>query len=97
MTCKSKDIDGFYFSSTKLQLPRNLNNLLSSNFKCPDLATTDMINRIYGAFFGLLIGDSIGAYTAFQVSNLDEHIIQALSMNSGGTYNLGSGQVSDDS
>ena len=30
--------------------------------KCPNIARTDIHNRAYGAMFGIIIGDSIGAY-----------------------------------
>jgi hypothetical protein len=95
---KMRDNDnGFYFSLQKLQIPRALSSLLNSNAKCPDLATSDLLNSVYGAFFGFLIGDSIGSHIAFQVTNIDEHVPNALYMNGGGTYNLNPGQVTDDS
>lgn len=56
-----------------------------------------MIDRMYGAFFGFLIGDSVGSEIAFQQSNLDEIVVQSLLMNGGGTYGLNPGQVTDDS
>jgi len=38
-----------------------MNQLLSYN-RCLNLAKNDIYNRAYGAMFGFLIGDSIGAY-----------------------------------
>lgn len=87
----------YYFSLQKLQIPRALSSILSNNWKCPELSTSDLYDSIYGAFFGFLIGDSIGSHIAFQVTNIDEHVPNALYMNGGGTYNLNPGQITDDS
>lgn len=67
---------------------------MHSNRKCPNIATDDLLDSIYGAFFGFLIGDIVGAYTAFKINNVYE-IPAALMMNGGGTYNIGPGQGTD--
>jgi hypothetical protein len=53
-------------SNTKI--PISLENIphatmtqLLSYHRCPNLAKTDLYNRIYGAMFGFLIGDSLGS------------------------------------
>ena len=38
-----------------------MNQLLSYN-RCLNLAKNDIYNRAYGAMFGFIIGDSLGAY-----------------------------------
>jgi hypothetical protein len=58
---RGKDMGGYYFSAKKLQIPRHITSVLSSNYRCPDLGTSDVLNRMYGAFFGFLIGDSVGS------------------------------------
>lgn len=54
-----------------------------------------MLDKIYGAFFGFLIGDVTGAYLAYTTQRLDIFLPSALLMNGGGTYNLGAGQGTD--
>jgi ADP-ribosylglycohydrolase len=58
------------------------------------LATNDLLDSIYGAFFGFLVGDIVGAHVAYKIYNLPE-IPAALLMNGGGTYNIGPGQGTD--
>ncbi len=53
-----------------------------------------MLDSIYGAFFGFLIGDIVGAHIAYKLYNVYE-IPAALLMNGGGTYNIGPGQGTD--
>ena len=53
------------------------------------------MEAIYGAFFGFLIGDIVGSHVAYISRNIEEAIPRALLMNGGGTYNLGSGQGTD--
>ena len=40
---------------------QTMNQILSYN-RCLNLAKNDVHNRAYGAMFGFVIGDSIGAY-----------------------------------
>lgn len=54
------------------------------------------MNRMYGAFFGFLIGDSVGSYLAFHIHKIDELVLKSLMMNGGGTYNVNPGQGTDD-
>lgn len=68
--------------------------MLHASRKCPQLATDDLLDSIYGAFFGFLIGDVVGAHLAYKIYNLPE-IPAALLMNGGGTYNIGPGQGTD--
>jgi hypothetical protein len=77
-----------------LALPYHLERMLHSNRKCPNIATDDLMDSIYGAFFGLIIGDVAGAYLAYKIYNVPE-IPAALLMNGGGTYNIGPGQGTD--
>jgi hypothetical protein len=51
-----------------------------------------MYDAVYGAFFGFLIGDIVGAHIAYKVHSIPYYIPEALLMNGGGTYNLGPGQ-----
>ncbi len=83
-----------HYKKEKLSLPFHLERMLHSNRKCPNIATDDLLDSIYGAFFGFLIGDIVGAHVAFKIYNLHE-IPSALLMNGGGTYNLGPGQGTD--
>ena len=75
-----------------MTLPVHLERLLHTSRKCPNIATDDMLDAVYGAFFGFLIGDIVGAHIAYKVHSLPYHIPEALLMNGGGTYNLGPGQ-----
>lgn len=68
--------------------------MLHSNRKCPNIATDDLLDSIYGAFFGFIIGDIVGAHIAYKIYNIHE-IPAALLMNGGGTYNIGPGQGTD--
>lgn len=52
------------------------------------------MDSIYGAFFGFVIGDIVGAHLAYKLYNIPE-IPAALLMNGGGTYNIGPGQGTD--
>lgn len=97
LSYRGKDNEGYYFSVKKLQIPRHITSLLQSNYRCAELATSDLLDRIYGAFFGFLIGDAVGSEIAFQQPGLDDIVLQSLLMNGGGTYGLNPGQVTDDS
>jgi ADP-ribosylglycohydrolase len=77
-------------------LPRQISSQIYANFKCPDLSHTELLDRIYGSFFGFIIGDSIGSYLAFYTSKIDELTMQSLLMTGGGSYNLNPGQGTDD-
>lgn len=85
-----------YFQHEKLRLPHSLLGVLNSKYKCPNLDRDDVMNRMYGAFFGFLIGDSIGSYLAFHIHKIDELVLKSLMMNGGGTYNVNPGQGTDD-
>lgn len=77
-----------------LTLPSQLERLLLSHRKCPNIASDDLLDSIYGAFFGFLIGDIVGAHIAYKLYSVFE-IPAALLMNGGGTYNIGPGQGTD--
>lgn len=83
-----------YHRRENLTLPFHLERILHSNRKCPNIATDDLLDAVYGAYFGFLIGDVVGAHVAFKLYNLPE-IPAALLMNGGGTYNIGPGQGTD--
>ena len=85
-----------YFSHHRLKIPKPLLSVLSGKYKCPALDTSDVINRMYGAFVGFIIGDSVGSYLAFHVHKIDELVLKALLMNGGGTYNTNPGQGTAD-
>lgn len=53
------------------------------------------MDKIYGAYFGFLIGDVTGGYLAYTNERLDVFLPNALLMNGGGTYKLGAGQGTD--
>ena len=82
-------------------LPKNVQRILDSSKKFPNVpkiegAHDNELDNIYGAFFGVLIGDVIGAYMAYNTDRNYEYLIpNALLMNGGGTYGLGAGQGSD--
>lgn len=44
--------------------------MLHSHRKCPNIATDDTLDAIYGAFFGFLVGDIAGAHIAYKVYGL---------------------------
>jgi len=50
-----------FLQSLEIVSKKVMNQLLSYN-RCLNLAKNDIYNRAYGAMFGFLIGDSIGAY-----------------------------------
>jgi ADP-ribosylglycohydrolase len=77
-----------------LTLPYQLERLLHSNRKCPDIASDDFLDSVYGSFFGFLVGDIVGAHIAYKLNSLYQ-IPSALLMSGGGTYNLGPGQGTD--
>ena len=52
------------------------------------------MDSVYGAFFGFLIGDIVGAHIAYKLYSIP-YIPSALLMNGGGTYNIGPGQGTD--
>ena len=70
--------------------------VLNSKYKCPYLDTNDLMNRMYGAFFGFIIGDSVGSYLAFHIHRIEQLVLKSLMMNGGGTYNVNPGQGTDD-
>ena len=49
------------FHSLEMINKHIMNQLLSYN-RCLNLAKNDIYNRAYGAMFGFVIGDSLGAY-----------------------------------
>ena len=75
-----------------MTLPIHLERLLHTSRKCPNIATDDTLDAVYGAFFGFLVGDIVGAHIAYKIHSLPYYIPEALLMNGGGTYNLGPGQ-----
>lgn len=75
-------------------MPSQLERLLVSHRKCPNIANDDLLDSVYGAFFGFLTGDIVGAHIAYKLYSLYE-IPSALLMNGGGTYNIGPGQGTD--
>eukprot|EP00919_Chromeraceae_sp_WS-2016_P014555 GHVR01034173.1.p2 GENE.GHVR01034173.1~~GHVR01034173.1.p2 ORF type:complete len:117 (-),score=2.46 GHVR01034173.1:2936-3286(-) len=77
-----------------LTLPYQISKILNSNRKSPNIAINDLLDTIYGAFFGFLIGDIVGSHVAYLTNNILS-IPSALLMNGGGTYNLGPGQATD--
>lgn len=87
------------FSKVGLNIPKNVSRILSSNKIYPDIPnlhnSSAQNDALYGAFFGFLIGDAVGSYLAYVTRGLEEFVPNALLMNGGGTYNLGSGQGSD--
>lgn len=65
-----------YYSVTNLKIPKQvyqlpvaIDKLLSSSKKYPNVPlleeNEDQLDKIYGAFFGFLIGDVAGAYMAY--------------------------------
>lgn len=60
-----------YFQHQKLRIPKSLMSILNSKYRCPQLDTSDVLNRMYGAFFGFIIGDSVGSYLAFHIHKID--------------------------
>lgn len=80
-------------------LPIHISRIFNSSKRYPDVPllekTERTIDAIYGAFFGFFIGDVTGAYLAFNNQRLDLFVPNSLLMNGGGTYNLGSGQGTD--
>jgi hypothetical protein len=77
-----------------LVLPYQLERMLHNSRKCPNIAQDDLMDSIYGAFFGFLIGDIVGAHIAYKIYSIPE-IPTALLMNGGGTYNIGPAQGTD--
>ena len=80
-----------------IRLPIHLQRLLYSNRKCPNIAHDDFLDSVYGAFFGFLIGDIVGAHIAYKINGIPFYIPEALLMNGGGTYNLGPAQGTEQS
>lgn len=84
-----------------MRIPKHIERILGSSKKFPNVPQLDEkdgseLNSVYGAFFGFLIGDVVGSYMAYNSSRDYEYMIpNALLMNGGGTYGLGSGQGSD--
>lgn len=81
------------------QLPLKIDKILVSTKKYPNVplleSHEDQLDKIYGAFFGFVIGDVAGAYMAYTATEPEQLIPTALLLNGGGTYNLGAGQGTD--
>mmetsp|Transcript_15555 Transcript_15555/g.25756 ORF Transcript_15555/g.25756 Transcript_15555/m.25756 type:complete len:345 (+) Transcript_15555:88-1122(+) len=59
---------------------------------------TDAISRAYGCLLGLVCGDAAGAVLEFSnVKITDDIASKAMSMPGGGVWNVGPGQITDDS
>lgn len=43
-----------------------------SYYKCPNLGKTGIQDRAFGAMFGTIIGDSIGAYSINKVPTINQ-------------------------
>jgi ADP-ribosylglycohydrolase len=76
-------------------VPQPLITKLLSHRRCLNLAKNDLYNRAYGAMFGFLIGDSMGAYNINRPIS-ETHILEALVMEGGGVMNLKSGEATDE-
>jgi ADP-ribosylglycohydrolase len=80
-------------------LPIHISRIFNSNKRYPNVPQLEknenVLNAIYGAFFGFLVGDIAGAHLAYTTQRMDLYLPSALLMNGGGTYNLGAGQGSD--
>ena len=57
----------------------------------------DQVSRVFGSVIGAFIGDAIGAYLEFSSDVTDEMVQQAFKIQGGGPWNVGPGQVTDDS
>lgn len=62
--------------------------------RCPNLGVTGIQDRAYGAMFGVIIGDAVGAYTINKVPTVRE-IEEALKMEGGGVMRLLRGEGTD--
>lgn len=71
-------------------LNNNQLNQLMAYHKVPNLAKNDLFNRIYGAMFGFLIGDSLGS-TLINQTFSPSAISQAMMMKGGGPIKLKAG------
>ena len=80
--------------SAELLLPGELTQLMGFN-RCPNLAKSDVSNRIYGAIFGFLIGDSIGS-TLINLSYTPQGTREAVLMKGGGPLKLRPGEGTDE-
>ena len=99
------NIRKFYSVSTvfalkpTFHLPLHISRIFNSNKRYPNVPLLEKnektLDKIYGAYFGFLIGDVTGGYLAYTNERLDLFLPNALLMNGGGTYKLGSGQGTD--
>ena len=82
-----------------LQLPIHITRIFHSSKRYPNVPILEkdekLLDKIYGAFFGFLIGDITGSFLAFTHDQLSTFLPSALLMNGGGTYSLGAGQGTD--
>ena len=62
--------------------------------KCPNLSYSEIHNRAFGAMFGVIIGDSLGAYLLNQKPTTQD-IGKAMLMEGGGVMGLRSGEGTD--
>ena len=91
---KSKSMKKGYLQSLEV-INRQVMNQLLSYHRCLNLAKSDIYDRAYGAMFGFLIGDSMGAYLVNLPYN-EAQINAALLMRGGGAMNLKSGECTDE-
>lgn len=66
--CQSASL--VYYKKENMTLPFHLERMLHSNRRCPNIATDDLLDSVYGAFFGFLVGDIVGAHIAYKIYNL---------------------------
>lgn len=88
-----------YAIKPTFHLPIHISRIFNSNKRYPNVPhlekNEDVLDTIYGAYFGFLIGDITGAFLAYTNQRMDLFLPSALLMNGGGTYNLGAGQGTD--
>ena len=54
-------------------------------------------DRAYGCLLGAFCGDALGSFLEFTTYNSDQVMDECMLMPGGGPFNLGSGQITDDS
>jgi ADP-ribosyl-[dinitrogen reductase] hydrolase len=57
----------------------------------------DQVSRVFASVIGAFIGDAIGAYLEFSKDVTYEMVEKAFKIEGGGPWNVGPGQVTDDS
>jgi ADP-ribosylglycohydrolase len=60
------------------------------------MAANSVVNYAKGCVLGAWVGDALGAVLEFRPVN-PKAVMEALEMNGGGAFNVGSGQFTDDS